>query len=154
MREEFSELIKRLKRLDNKKLDSLFWRLHEEESSKVDCLQCGNCCRSLGPRFIRNDIVRMANHLKMKEAAFIDKYLRIDEDGDYVFKSMPCPFLMDDNFCILYNSRTKACREYPHTDSKNIKSILNLCLLNAETCPIVRNIFLRLQANDYELLKK
>lgn len=96
----------------------------------------------------------MATHLKIKESAFISQYLRIDEDGDYVFKEMPCPFLMPDNYCMLYNSRTKACREYPHTDSKNIRSILKICELNAETCPIVRNIFERIKKNDFELLRK
>ena len=151
---EYSDLMKRLKRLDGKKLDALFHRLNDEESEKVDCLQCANCCRTLGPRFIQNDIARMATHLKMKESAFISQYLRIDEDGDYVFKEMPCPFLMPDNYCMLYNSRTKACREYPHTDSKNIRSILKICELNAETCPIVRNIFERIKKNDFELLRK
>ena len=135
----YAELMKRLKRLDGKKLDALFHRLHDEESEKIDCLQCANCCRSLGPRFIQNDI---------------NQYLRIDEDGDYVFKEMPCPFLMPDNYCMLYNSRTKACREYPHTDSKNIKSILKICELNTQTCPIVKNIFERICKNDYELLRR
>ena len=91
----------------------------------------------------------MASHLKMKESAFISQYLRIDEDGDYVFKEMPCPFLMPDNYCMLYNSRTKACREYPHTDSKNIKSILKICELNTQTCPIVKNIFERLKSSYF-----
>ncbi|MBQ1654697.1 MAG: YkgJ family cysteine cluster protein, partial [Bacteroidales bacterium] len=45
-------------------MDALFHRLHDEESEKIDCLQCANCCRSLGPRFIQNDIARMATHLK------------------------------------------------------------------------------------------
>ena len=90
---EYSDLIKRLKRLDGKKLDALIHRLHDEESEKIDCLQCANCCRTLGPRFIQNDIARMATHLKMKESAFIAQYLRIDEDGDYVFKEMPCPII-------------------------------------------------------------
>ena len=74
---EYSDLMKRLKRLDGKKLDALFHRLHDEESEKIDCLQCANCCRTLGPRFIQNDIARMATHLKMKESAFISQYLRL-----------------------------------------------------------------------------
>ena len=38
--------------------------------------------------------------------------------------------------------------------SKNIKSILKICELNTQTCPIVKNIFERLKQNDYELLRK
>lgn len=45
-------------------------------------------------------------------------YLRVDEDNDKVFKSMPCPFLGEDNLCSIYDIRPKACREFPHTDRK------------------------------------
>jgi Fe-S-cluster containining protein len=73
----------------------------------------------------------------MKPADIIQKYLRIDEDGDMVFRSMPCPFLGDDNYCAIYENRPKACREYPHTDRKRFYQIYNLSIKNAYTCPIV-----------------
>jgi hypothetical protein len=38
----------------------------------------------------------------LRESEFIDTYLRLDEDGDYVVKSTPCPFLGADNFCSIY----------------------------------------------------
>jgi Fe-S-cluster containining protein len=60
----------------------------------------------------------------------------LDEDGDYVFKSMPCPFLLPDNYCSIYDARPKACREYPHTDRKNFEQIYKLTVKNTATCPI------------------
>lgn len=111
----------------------------------IDCLECGNCCRCLGPRLVDVDIRRLAECLKMKPATFIGKYLKIDEDGDYIFKSMPCPFLSDDNFCSVYKHRPKACREYPHTSRKYIVSILNICVKNIDICPVVKNIFVKLE---------
>ncbi|MGL5620544.1 MAG: YkgJ family cysteine cluster protein, partial [Tannerellaceae bacterium] len=62
-----------------------------------------------------------------------------------VFKSMPCPFLMSDNYCSIYSDRPKACREYPHTDRKKFIQIANLTIKNSYTCPGVYEILERLK---------
>src|SRR4026209_884897 len=58
--------------------------LHEEAFSKIDCLQCANCCKNYSPRFKTPDVKRISKYLKMRESDFIDKYLVVDEDGDFV----------------------------------------------------------------------
>ena len=58
--------------------------LHEEAFSKVDCLQCANCCKNYSPRFKTKDVKRIAKLLQMKESAFIDTYLTVDDEGDFV----------------------------------------------------------------------
>lgn len=125
-------------------MDTIVQQLHDEVSEKIDCLTCANCCRSLGPAIYDKDIERMAKALRMKPSEVVSSYLRIDEDGDYVFKSMPCPFLMDDNYCSIYESRPKACREYPHTDRKNFEQIYKLTVKNASTCPIAYEVLYKL----------
>lgn len=82
------------------------------------------------------DIERMAKAFRIKPSEVVSSYLRIDEDGDYVFKSMPCPFLMNDNGCLIYESRPKACREYPHTDRKNFEQIYKF---NCKKCEYLSN---------------
>ena len=134
-------MIKKLKKLKPKQLDDLFNELHNKEFERIDCLECANCCKSLGPRLTNTDISRLADFLKLKTANFQNQYLRIDEDNDFVFKSMPCPFLLTNNYCMVYKVRPKACKEYPHTNQKNIKSILNICQKNIDVCPVVANIF-------------
>ena len=99
-----------------------------------------------------SDIARLSKHLKIKPSKFTEQFLRIDEDNDYVFKTMPCPFLQDDNYCSVYEYRPKACKEYPHTDRKNILGILDICIKNTEVCPAVANIFNKLN-NDKFLMK-
>lgn len=126
------------------KMDTIVQQLHDEVSEKIDCLTCANCCRSLGPAIYDKDIERMAKALRIKPSEVVSSYLRIDEDGDYVFKSMPCPFLMDDNYCSIYESRPKACREYPHTDRKNFEQIYKLTVKNASTCPIAYEVLCKL----------
>ena len=125
---------------NKKKIESLDLKihdLHDKISAKTNCLECGNCCRTLGPRITVKDVERMAKALRMKAADVMARYLRTDEDGDIVFQSMPCPFLGNDNYCSIYESRPKACREYPHTDRKKFYQIYKLSVKNAYTCPIV-----------------
>lgn len=110
----------------------------------VDCLDCANCCKTLGPRFNETDINRLMKHLKLARGEFITQYLRIDEDGDYVFQAMPCPFLMPDNYCMVYEKRPKACREYPHTHQPRFRQNIKISLENSKTCIVVYNIFRRL----------
>jgi Fe-S-cluster containining protein len=129
---------KNKKRLD--KMDNAVHELHEQFSSEIDCLACANCCRTLGPAIYDKDIERMAKALRMKPSDVVSTYLRIDEDGDYVFKTMPCPFLMPDNYCSIYESRPKACREYPHTDRKKFSQIYKLTVENTYTCPIAYEV--------------
>lgn len=126
------------------KMDTIVQQLHDEVSGKIDCLTCANCCRSLGPAIYDKDIERMAKALRIKPSEVVSSYLRIDEDGDYVFKSMPCPFLMNDNYCSIYESRPKACREYPHTDRKNFEQIYKLTVKNTSTCPIAYEVLCKL----------
>lgn len=130
-----------------KQLDGMVHYLHDEVFDEIDCLDCANCCKSLGPRITDRDIERMAKALKLKSAQVVDQYLRVDEDGDYVFKEMPCPFLAGDNYCLIYEQRPKACREYPHTDRKKFYQLRNITLKNASTCPAVYEILKRLREN-------
>lgn len=135
-------LKKNKKRLD--KMDNEIHALHEEASERIECLECANCCKSLGPAIYDKDIERMAKALRMKPSEVVETYLRVDEDKDYVFKTMPCPFLMPDNYCSIYESRPKACREYPHTDRKNFVQIYKLTVKNTYTCPIAFDVLLNL----------
>jgi hypothetical protein len=130
----------KLKRKPPKQLDYLMQELHEEEFNRTDCLQCANCCKTTGPLFTDKDIERISKHFKMKQQHFIDHFLRIDAESDYVLQSVPCVFLGTDNYCSIYEVRPKACREFPHTDRKKFQQISNLTMKNVEICPAAFNI--------------
>lgn len=129
------DFFKRLKKRPLKHLDQTMLNLHEETFEEVDCLSCANCCKTTGPLFTNKDIDRLSKHFRMKPSVFIDTYLRIDEENDYVLQSVPCPFLGSDNYCSIYDVRPKACAEFPHTDRKKFQQITNLTLKNVEICP-------------------
>ncbi|MAU71985.1 MAG: zinc/iron-chelating domain-containing protein [Pseudozobellia sp.] len=130
----------KLKKRPPKNLDYLMQELHHEEFERTDCLECANCCKTTGPLFTKADIERISKFFRQKPQAFIDDYLRIDEENDYVFQSLPCPFLGADNYCSIYDVRPKACREFPHTDRKKFQQISNLTLKNVAICPAAFNI--------------
>lgn len=137
---ENKNFFKKLKKKPPKQLDYLMQELHDDEFSRTDCLDCANCCKTTGPLFTDKDIERIAKHFKMKPQQFIDAYLRVDEDKDYVLQSVPCTFLGADNYCSIYEVRPKACREYPHTDRKKFHQISNLTIKNTSICPAAFNI--------------
>lgn len=111
--------------------------LHEQAFSHIDCLGCANCCKKYSPRFKNPDIRRIAKVLKMKEGEFIETFLKLDEEGDYVVKSTPCPFLGDNNHCRIYEDRPSDCRRFPYTDEDVLIKRKQLTLKNSEFCPIV-----------------
>ena len=129
-----------LKRADKKLILSKQQDLHEEASEAVDCLQCANCCKGYSPRFKTPDIKRISKELRMKEGEFIETYLRLDEDGDYVVKSSPCPFLGADNYCSIYESRPSDCARFPYTDEDVLFKRPKITLKNATFCPIVYRV--------------
>jgi Fe-S-cluster containining protein len=130
----------KLKQKKPKELDTAFHTLHEKTFQKIDCLSCANCCKTTSPIFRDVDIKRIAKYLRMKEQNFIQQYLRMDEENDYVLQQSPCSFLGPDNKCDIYEYRPLACREYPHTDRKNMFQILPLTEKNTEICPAVARI--------------
>ena len=138
------KLIVRLRKMRKGDVDKKIHHLHQEAFSKIDCLECANCCKTTGPLFTNKDISSIAGHLNIPPSEFINKYLRIDEDNDYVLQTVPCPFLGIDNYCSIYEFRPKACREYPHTDRVNQIGILKLTEKNVSICPAVADIFSRL----------
>ena len=115
-------------------------KLNKEVWQEVDCLSCANCCKTTGPLFTDKDIDRISKFFKLKPQQFIEKYLRIDEENDYVLQRVPCVFLGKDNYCSIYDVRPKACREFPHTDRKKFHQISNLTLKNVAICPAAFNI--------------
>ena len=134
--ERQKEYARFLKRAEKNKVLKQLPDLHEEAFEKVDCLQCANCCKNYSPRFKTPDIKRISKHLRMKEGEFIDQYLNLDNEGDYVVKTKPCPFLGADNYCSIYDVRPSDCERFPYTDEDVILKRPQLTLKNSTFCPI------------------
>jgi Fe-S-cluster containining protein len=145
-KKQIRQLIAQLQKMSSKQVDVYFHLEHEEVFKEIDCLKCANCCKTTGPLFTSKDIDRIAGYLKLKPGDFIQRYLRIDEDQDYVLKSTPCSFLDESNYCSIYSVRPRACAQFPHTDRKNMNEISNLTFNNAMVCPAVARILENVEA--------
>lgn len=139
------KLVSRLRARPPRDLDHRIHELHAEAFERIDCLDCANCCKTTSPIFRDIDIDRLARHLGIRPAEFVERYLKMDDEHDYVLTTAPCPFLGEDNYCSVYEARPRACREYPHTDRKNMLPLLPLTLRNSLVCPAVGEIFRRLR---------
>ena len=142
---ENKRFFKQLKKKPPKNLDGILVELDAEAFQEIDCLSCANCCKTTGPLFTTADINRISRIFRMKPKAFIDTYLRVDEEGDHVLQSVPCPFLHVDNTCSIYEHRPKACREYPHTTQRKFQNYAALHLKNVAICPAAYRVVERLK---------
>ena len=114
--------------------------LHEEAVKANNCLSCAACCKNYSPRFKTPDVKRISKHLRLRESDFISLYLTVDNEGDFVVKSTPCPFLGGDNYCSIYDVRPSDCARFPYTDEDVIVKRQKLTLTNATFCPIVVSV--------------
>ncbi len=122
--------------------------LHEEAFSKIDCLECANCCKNHSPTFKATDIKRISKYLGLKEAVFVDTYLKLDEENDFVVKQSPCAFLNEDNSCHIYDVRPSDCSRYPYTDEDVFIKRKALTMANSMVCPAVFHILEKISAID------
>ena len=133
--------------LSNPELDAVVRETTDAVWSKIDCLGCGNCCRSLQIVVDDKDIRRLSKRLKMTPAAFARSYVGLADDGTMFFaQSPPCPFLGDGNACTVYEDRPKACRDFPYLHDPHFRSRSLTMRENVATCPIVYNVWERLKA--------
>lgn len=117
---------------------------HDSAFDKINCLDCARCCKNHSPRFNNTDIKRISKYFNIKETAFINTYLKIDEDEDYVLQSQPCTFLNSDNTCQIYDVRPKDCSRFPYTDEAVFINQVNLSLKNATFCPIAEDVLIQM----------
>jgi uncharacterized protein len=140
LEKEAGRFFRKLKKRPPPGIDEEVKELDEMVFSRIDCLSCANCCKTISPVFKERDIVRLAAHFKVRPAIFTQKYLFMDDEGDYVLQSVPCPFLGPDNKCAVYEQRPFACRSYPHTASLSFTKTSELFIKNCAVCPAVNEI--------------
>jgi len=118
--------------------------IHNQVFEEMDCLQCANCCKSIPPIVSNRDVNRIARRLNLDKKTFVEQYITVDNDGDQVINSSPCPFLESDNKCKIYEDRPAACKAYPHSGEGMFYQNLSHHKRNAKYCPALLEILSRL----------
>ncbi len=134
-----------LKSMNPARVDEIVHEVAAIVTAGIDCTTCAKCCRALVIAPDYKDVSELAASTELTTQEFKKKYMRVDSEGDLVFRQKPCPFLTS-NRCTVYESRPKLCRKYPYLDQPDFVGTLNRTLRNVHVCPIV--------FNTYEQLKK
>jgi Fe-S-cluster containining protein len=133
----FRRFLSQLEKDPPKKLDQLASIVEKDAWREVNCLSCGNCCKTMTPTFKEKDMKRISAHLNMTVQAFKDKWLYKQRGtGDWLNKSTPCQFLdLDTNMCSIYEVRPADCAGFPHFSKKKMVYYLHTHKQNLEYCP-------------------
>ncbi|MGC6414923.1 MAG: YkgJ family cysteine cluster protein [Bacteroidia bacterium] len=137
IKKSLKKKLTKLKKNPPSNLDKSFQDWHDKAFQNINCLTCANCCKTTSPMVFEKDVDRLSQYLGIKPGELIDKYLFLDRDGTYAMRQTPCPFLGDDNYCLVYEGRPKACREFPHLNHRKMHTHLHLLDKNAVICPAV-----------------
>jgi len=117
-----------------------------EVSGRINCAECGECCRQIHVTFDESDSERMASHLGMDTEDFIDKYFtRIGKGERDIMKERPC-FFQKGNLCEHYEWRGQDCRGFPYLDQPGFRDRLTSLLYVLDICPIVREVWEKVKA--------
>jgi len=136
-RKENKKFFAKLKKKKPAGLTKAFRQFNDEAFAHTNCMNCANCCRTALAVFEKPDIRRISRHFEMTEKDFIKKYLKPHPDYEYLIKTLPCPFLAEDNKCSIYEIRPTGCRTYPPARLQLSEEQLDVLHDNIEICPAV-----------------
>src|SRR5258705_1776087 len=133
----FKRFLTGMEKNNSRDLDKLAVLAEKKVWQEVDCLHCGNCCKTMTPTYTQKDIIRIAAYLGMTAADFKNKWLlKEKKTGDWLNKTTPCQFLdLKDNKCRIYPVRPADCAGFPHLTRKRMKDYMHVHKQNIEYCP-------------------
>jgi Fe-S-cluster containining protein len=133
-----------LRTLDSEIVDELASQLNEQISPKIECTDCGNCCKSLMVNIDNDEANHLSAHLAMERAVFDEKYIQKGESGRMILNSIPCPFLAN-NACTVYSHRFAGCKEFPAFHVPQLNKRLFTTFMHYDRCPIIFNVMEQLK---------
>ncbi len=128
-----------LKRQDGAAIDVLVHEINDDITPRIDCRQCGNCCKSLMINVTPAEAQSLSAYLKEPLAFVKEKFIETSEQGQMIINTIPCHFLADSK-CTIYENRFTECREFPHLHKDNFTTRLFGTLMYYAMCPIIFNV--------------
>ena len=133
--------IRGMKMFTQEQIDPIASAAHDKVFGELDCLKCGNCCKTMDLSVSEADIQRLSKHLNMSVEEFWSTYeLSKNKWGDIIVKSRPCPFLGENNKCEVYEVRPQECQNYPYTNRGKFAARSYGHSANSTKCPAVFHI--------------
>lgn len=133
-----------LQQVDSGQIDSKVLELNNTITPKIDCTQCGNCCKSLMITVSDEEANVLSSALNQTRENFDEQYLEKGSNGLMLINTIPCTFLSD-NKCTVYENRFAGCREFPTMHLPNFKQRLFTSFMHYNRCPIIFNVIEQLK---------
>jgi uncharacterized protein len=133
---QFTDL---LKQLNEQEVDDAVFALNETISSKIDCTQCGNCCKSLMVNITAEEADNASAALGMSRESFDEQFLEKGSHELMIMNKMPCHFLAN-NRCTIYEHRFAGCREFPALHLPGFTKRLFYVFMHYSRCPIIFHV--------------
>jgi len=133
-----------LQQVDSGQIDSKVLELNNTITPKIDCTQCGNCCKSLMITVSDEEANVLSSALNQTRENFDEQYLEKGSNGLMLINTIPCTFLSD-NKCTIYENRFAGCREFPAMHLPNFKQRLFTSFMHYNRCPIIFNVIEQLK---------
>ena len=114
--------------------------LNEAIAPRIDCLACGNCCKSLMIVVTEKEADTLADHFHQTRDEFDSAHLEKGSAGMMVMHTIPCHFLKGNNACSVYEKRFEGCREFPALHLPGFNARLFTTFMHYERCPIIFNV--------------
>ena len=127
-----------LSQRNSETIDAEVMKLNNNITPKINCTECGNCCKSLMINVTEIEADALSAHLKLTRNAFDEKNL---EKGVsmMVMNAIPCNFL-DNNICTVYEYRFSGCKEFPAMHLPDFNKRLFTTFMHYSRCPIIYNV--------------
>lgn len=128
-----------MKERNDEQIDQLVFHLDQQISPRINCTECGNCCKSLMVLINDAEADNLSRHLGQSREDFDQAYLEKGSNGLIIMNRMPCPFLIDRK-CSVYEHRFEGCKEFPALHLPHFKQRLFTTFMHYERCPIIFNV--------------
>lgn len=120
--------------------------IEQQLYNEINCLECGKCCKELIINLENNDIGNLSSALNLQQNEIKKDYLeKFKYKDEYVFNSKPCPFLLENNICRVYEDRSKTCRIFPGLSLTNFDDLFNSLRQYVDFCPILSLLINKLE---------
>ena len=120
-------------------IDARVFALQADITPKIDCRQCGNCCKTLMIEVTQPEAERVAQLLGLESDQFVSENLEKGIGQRMIMNTMPCRFL-EELSCTIYNERFAGCREFPALHLPGFTARYFTTRMHYGRCPIIFNV--------------
>lgn len=125
--------------MNEAEVDAAVFALNKIIEPKIDCTQCGNCCKSLMVNITNEEATHAAEFLNMSRPDFDEKYIEKGSHELMIINTIPCAFLTGTS-CSIYSHRFAGCKEFPALHLPQFNKRLFTVMMHYNRCPIIYNV--------------